>query len=213
VEQLFEHGLKKEGGEPFAFLFLVTYVFLLRLPSEAIPLVAGSEGSHRLRRQGDQLLLELHRRKNRPGGSQLVRGCWCGESKGTCPVHRLGPWLDKFHGGEALFPGITAARALCVLRQWLAELDFPRASEYRTHDFRRGHAKDLQLAGRRILDCVLGSWDSSVGRVVGAPLWRILSAGEWKSPAFVLYLDLHQLEMDMVIEAHADESEAEGEDV
>ena len=43
----------------------------------------------------------------------------------------------------------------------------------------------------------------------GAPLWTILQAGEWRSPAFLSYLDLHTLETDLVIQAHCDESEDE----
>ncbi len=43
----------------------------------------------------------------------------------------------------------------------------------------------------------------------GAPLHVILAAGEWRSPAFLKYLDLHSLERDMVIQAHADESDGE----
>ena len=39
----------------------------------------------------------------------------------------------------------------------------------RTHDWRRGHARDLQRGGAR--------------------LWEILQAGDWKSPAFLSYLD------------------------
>ena len=56
------------------------------------------------------------------------------------------------------------------------------AREYRTHDLRRGHAVDLQLSN--------------------APLYQILEAGEWKSPAFMDYLDLHRLERDAVVQAH-----------
>ena len=55
------------------------------------------------------------------------------------------------------------------------------AREYRTHDLRRGHAVDLQLSN--------------------APLYQILEAGEWKSPAFMDYLDLHRLERDAVVQA------------
>ena len=36
----------------------------------------------------------------------------------------------------------------------------------------------------------------------GATLGEILRAGDWKSPAFLLYLDAEQLEMDRVAEAH-----------
>jgi len=43
----------------------------------------------------------------------------------------------------------------------------------------------------------------------GSPLWVILAAGEWKSPAFLAYIDQHRLETDMVISAHVDESDGE----
>ena len=33
-------------------------------------------------------------RKNKDKGSRLVRGCWCNESRETCPLHVLGPVLD-----------------------------------------------------------------------------------------------------------------------
>ena len=65
------------------------------------------------------------------------------------------------------------------------------SASYRTHDLRRGHAKDLQ--------------------VNGATLYEILAAGEWRSPAFLSYLDLAELERDVVVEAHLDESSSEDE--
>ena len=45
--------------------------------------------------------------------------------------------------------------------------------------------------------------------VLCAPLWEILAAGEWRSPAFMKYLDLHRLETDVVVQAHMDESDDE----
>ena len=47
----------------------------------------------------------------------------------------------------------------------------------------------------------------------GAPLHTILAAGEWRSPAFLEYLDVHRLEEDVVVQAHIDESEEEEEEV
>ena len=38
----------------------------------------------------------------------------------------------------------------------------------------------------------------------------ILAAGEWRSPAFLSYIDLHRLETEVVVAAHQDESD-EGE--
>ena len=46
----------------------------------------------------------------------------------------------------------------------------------------------------------------------GAPLWSILAAGEWKSPAFLLYLDMAKLDTDLVVQAHTNESEDEDVD-
>ena len=47
--------------------------------------------------------------------------------------------------------------------------------------------------------------------VNGASLAEILSAGQWKSPAFLAYLDLETLEKGAVIEAHRDESSSDDE--
>ena len=49
--------------------------------------------------------------------------------------------------------------------------------------------------------------------VSGAPLHTILSAGEWKSPAFLDYLDVHRLERDLVITAHCEESDSDEDGV
>ena len=89
------------------------------------------------------------------GRQSACEGCPCKESKTTCPLHVLGPWLEDCTDGSPLFPSVTAAGALRVLRTMLADLSFPHAAEYRTHDFRRGHAKDLQVSGRRLC-CIFG---------------------------------------------------------
>ena len=43
----------------------------------------------------------------------------------------------------------------------------------------------------------------------GAPLYEILAAGEWRSPAFFAYIDYWRLETDVVVQAHVDESDDE----
>ena len=138
---------KRPAYIPYAMLFLFSYAFLLRMPSEAIP-VRAEVGERCLRKEGEFLVLHLARRKNKPAGSRIVRGCWCAKSKATCSLHVLGPWLANIKDGSPLFAGVTAASALRVLRAVLADLGIPHAADYRTHDFRRGHAKDLQLSGR-----------------------------------------------------------------
>ena len=69
-----------------------------------------------------------------------------------------------------------------TLRTQLQALGVKDALRYRTHDFRRGHAKDLVAAG--------------------ASLREILNAGEWRSAAFLSYLDKDELECDATLEAH-----------
>ena len=109
----------------------------------------------------------------------------------TCPIHVLWVWASKFGIGQKPWVGLTPGRALTELRHGLLHCGVDGAQKYRTHDLRRGHAKDLQLKG--------------------ASLYQILAAGEWRSPAFLSYLDLVELERDVVIEAHLDESSSEDE--
>jgi integrase len=171
VEQLLKLAERRPEFSMMARLFLLAYCFLLRVPSEAIP-VRAREGDCCLRLEGDELVLVLKRRKNKPNGSRLVRSCWCSESRTTCPVHVLGPALQRCGDGEMLFPGITAGSALSVLRSMLQLLGVPKAGQFRTHDFRRGHAKDLQLSGLCVAVCctrrVCACWVSR-GAIVADP--------------------------------------------
>ena len=147
VAALLELAAQRPEYQTYAHLFLLAYAFLLRVPSEAIPVTAGGRGSSKLTREGEFLVLSLARRKNRPAGSRLARNCWCKECQRTCPLHVLGPVLDGRRQGLRVVLGVTAAGALKVLREMLAVLGVDQSVEYRTHDLRRGHAKDLQMSG------------------------------------------------------------------
>ena len=68
----------------------------------------------------------------------------------------------------------------------------PDGSKYRTHDFRRGHARDMLNSGARLCE--------------------ILKAGEWRSAAFLAYLDGVELESAANLEAHLGESSDEDVD-
>ena len=109
-----------------AMLFLVTYVFLLRLPSEALPIevgrVPGKQQQAVLEMDEGKLILTLMRRKNRPAGSKLERTCWCKESCRTCPVHVLGPAVRGIQPGTALFGGFAAAGANSALKDMLGKI-------------------------------------------------------------------------------------------
>ena len=184
-----------------AMLYLLAYAFMLRVPSEALPVLTGDVGEQdlpvpagmhsRLGLRRGELVLQLARRKNRPHGSVLVRGCWCSRCAATCPVHVLAPWLCALPEGSSPFGHLTARAARTGLKLKLAALGTPNAADFWLHDFRRGHTQDL-------LDR-------------GANLGEILRAGEWRTPAFLCYLDLQKLDKAAVMEAHAGESDSESD--
>jgi len=86
---------------------------------------------------------------------------------------------------KAFFPGMNRTSVLRTLRFLLDKVGVEKSSCYGTHDLRRGHALDLQLAG--------------------VSLFAILEVGGWRSPAFLKYLDLHQLDRDLVVQSHVAE--------
>ena len=133
------------------------------------------------------ITLKLARRKNKYCGSSIKRSCWCLQgSPETCPYHVLGAKAVAWQQGTRPFQGVTAAAALCKLRLILAAMGVADHKLYRTQDLRRGHTRDLQARG--------------------ATLKEILEAGQWRGPAFLKYMDLMQLECDVVVEAHMDDS-------
>ena len=135
----------------FGMLCLFAYAFLLRVPSEALPAKAGGSGKCVVTVEDEFVVVTLARRKNKEAPSRIERGCWCKECKEPCPRHVLGPFFQQFPQGTQVFEEYTPAIALKVLRKVMSILKVPRAAEYKTHDFRRGHAKDLQESGRLLV--------------------------------------------------------------
>ena len=118
-----------------------------------------------------------------------------GMSSSTCvclSLYHL-PFRDM-PAGSRPFAGITSTQAVRCLRALLQEMEVPEAGLYRTHDFRRGHAHDLQMSG--------------------APLSVILEAGEWRSATCPqqCYMDSVALEASTVLEAHMAESDGSDSD-
>lgn len=170
-------------------LFLASYIFLLRLPSEGLPLAAheAPAGVHDpvpvLSVTECEIVVDFPFRKNRLHPSRQVRACWCKHCKLTCPIHVLGKYMAAQGSGSQPFVHIRSAQALLALRELLLELNVPDALCYGTHGFRRGHAEDLLQAGGRLGD--------------------ILAAGDWRSAAFLDYLNKERLVRDRIAEAHA----------
>ena len=139
--------------------------------------------------EDDELCLRLASRKNRDTGTVMRRSCWCLSCERTCPVHALWPFFAEKEVGAQPFIGFTPSFALSGLRDMLRQLNIPDAKLYRTHDLRRGHCQDLVDSGSTVAE--------------------ILRAGQWKSAAFLQYVDMDDLERGAVMEAHMDESSSD----
>jgi len=191
LAKLVQDAIKSQRNKE-AVLYLVSYAFLLRVPSEALPMIKDCSGASHGQQsviscKKDHVELRLMTRKNKIDGSIMQRSCWCSRCKVTCPVHRLGAALAKVPDGTHLFKGVTEKAVLSVLRSRLHKLGVQDAPSYNTKAFRRGH-------GRQMAD-------------EGASLCTILAAGEWSSKAFMVYQDYTSLERDAVLEAHMNESD------
>ena len=91
-------SLRKKEYQHHALLFTAAYSFLLRVPSEALPMIEGKhdnipDGQAVAYMKDGALFLKLRRRKNKPGGSTLIRHCTCKAvvlSLHSCSVHMSG---------------------------------------------------------------------------------------------------------------------------
>ena len=165
--------------QEFANFALVCWEFLLRVQSEAIPMLAGtSEDATHLpqgRHSGlwvdgaNQLCLRLARRKNRPSGSFLRRACVCAtRGRSMCAVHRMQAHLAAKQVAAPLW-SFTPASALHTLKRLLVLVKEPQSAAFTLKAFRAGRATQLAAQGKS--------------------LGTILQAGEWRSSAFLSYVD------------------------
>ena len=114
----------------YAMLWLVAYTFLLRVPSEALPITRGDVntlmvGQAVIYLENEKTLaLRLKCRKNKPRGGILRRTCICTADSRTCPVHTL--W-HKF-----LEPIMHPCASVCIRMHSYALICIRHASVY-TH--------------------------------------------------------------------------------
>ena len=85
----------------------------------------------------------------------------------------------------------------------------PDYQKYGTHDFRRGHAEARCSYCFHLLCTCYGLGLTQDMRRCGADLAVILSAGQWKSAAFLNYLNLVDLEADTALAAAIDSDDEE----
>jgi hypothetical protein len=183
-----------------AMLYCCAYAFLLRVPSEGLPLIRVSadtaadtiwDNKPLIWCAGGEVLVKLPRRRNVNGCCTLTRSCWCAKDRCTCPVHRLGLWLDSLPVGALPFAHLKPEVVNSELRRRASLGGFSEFKALSSKGFRRGHARDMVQFGSRI--------------------GEILAAGQWKSPAFLQYLDWQELEAAAVVEAVMAESASEAE--
>ena len=169
-------NLALDGG--FQLAVLIGYEFLLRVKSEGIPLQCGDPREEKVLMPGrhsavwaqnDRLYVRLQRRKNRSHGSLLTRRCRCSTlASDVCVYHRALFFLQRFTVGDCLFD-FNHQKFLKDVRRFSVILGMPHASDITFKSFRAGKA--TQLAAQ------------------GVSLGDIVNAGEWKSNAFLRYVD------------------------
>ena len=199
LAKLLKHLAHQPSGGALRMLLLTAYIFLLRLPSEALPIHVArasdppkaDEPKSCLRFDDNSISLTLLWRKNRAVPITMTRTCWCARCKATCPVHTLGKFCSEIGSGQP-FAHFRPDVVLTALRAALQELGVSQHHAYRTHDLRRGHAQDMAVRGSRLAD--------------------ILRAGDWRSAAFLSYLNKDELEAAAIREAHGDLSSSDDDD-
>ena len=185
LEQMASLAEQSPEWKPLFWLFLASYVFMIRVPSEALLVAvhAGTGDAPVFHKHDDCVEWFLPRRKNWSRPSVIRRGCWCRSSPSTCPVHVMGAALGQLSAGTRPFACVSAADALSSLRRMLSLLSIPDAEQYRTHDLRRGHNQDMIESGKSMME--------------------ILVAAGWLAPgSHRSYSDRVWLEMAACMEAH-----------
>ena len=188
--------------EQFGDLFLLTWQFLLRGPSEAVPCLWGTQAEvHDLPPDRHSALwvsssatvfLRLKKRKNRPEGSLLQRPCICkSDVNPMCLGHRLLRRLPQVQAGWRVC-SLSAKQMLCKLHRLLSVLQVAGPDRYTWKSFRAGKATSLALAGNSI--------------------HQILQAGEWKSAAILRYVDPDVLDLPACLESLSDADGEEAEE-
>ena len=209
--QLIELMQRRGWGDQFAVLIFLSWTFLLRIPSEALPLRrqrAGQdlESDERLEARAviglvdNKLIIKLNRRKHMASGSRMIRVCVCEDYAQDslelrapqlyCPVCHLWPAICRSTPvGQPLFPSWTGKLVLTELRSVAHASGWTQAAKLGTHSVRRGAARAILEAG--------GSFS------------QLLRAGQWHSSAYKLYLDMGREETTAVSSLLADASDDE----
>ena len=142
----------------FGRLGYVSYLFVLRLQSEALPIVYAFDGEPLLSRSGpfakstmglrrvnneDRLVLRLAFRKNTRSVTIALRPCFCTDGgivpRALCPIHAFWTAVTAHtRPGEFLFPTYRPRNLTRVLRRALSNAGVSEGHRFTPHCFRRG---------------------------------------------------------------------------
>ena len=109
VQGLVRGGIMKPTLAPAIMLFLAAYTFMLRVPSEGLPVTVCHQGVPDAAEtpcvvpHPDALEWFFPRRKNTAKLTRVFRECWCKTCTITCPVHALGKWFREQPDGSQPF--------------------------------------------------------------------------------------------------------------
>ena len=175
------------GKHDFAAAVVLASTCLLRVKNELFPLEFDDVQRHsrvRVLREGETTYLQIDfkSRKNRPEGATVKRNCTCHVNPDLCSPHavvRLLRRTGRKPSGRIFNLNYTSFTR--DMRHFLGVLQVEGAETATSHGFRRGSAKEILSRGGRLAD--------------------ILAAGDWRSPAFLEYLDKESVEEAAVLEA------------
>ena len=181
-------GLDTEIGR----LFYVSFVFLLRVQSEGLPMKRASS-IDRLSDKSptndqsliairdvageDRLILKLRTRKNIRHNSIIMRPCFCNGSviatRGLCPVHDFWPAVRRATDiGSYLFASIRRKNLNRILKASLTSIEVTDAHRYSLRGFRRGCIMEIKRSG------------STLGVILGT--------GGWAAAGYKSYLSFQE---------------------
>ena len=116
LEKIVEWCDTRPSFKAYGMLYLAAYAFLLRLPSEALPMRSASpespDGQSVLRSEGDRVVLTLARRKNRPHQTQLVFQPW---RLSMDQYYSMLCWLSDVSCGLVSESSLLSAGSCCKL--------------------------------------------------------------------------------------------------
>ena len=169
------------GDYYYAYAYVMAANFLLRCKDELVSMWF-EQLTFATQVTPNTVSLRLPSRKNLPQGTSMKRRCICQQHPWLCPVHmasRLCVKVDREMRGK-IFP-FSYSSLQNVLRAHLSALQVPDANEYSTKAFRRGTAREMLANQSSLAD--------------------VLVAGQWRSAAFLLYIDKMDVEEDAVFAA------------